>query len=129
MARLAHSGSRRQPEPGPDHVRGRWRAMVAGADRPLALRIRELRARADRQWRLRATAARRLWRAPRAAVSGAESRYGAIGTRPSRAAGCIELSGNGVAATGRRHLGSARRPAALRLFEGHGLGRIRSRVE
>jgi GH15 family glucan-1,4-alpha-glucosidase len=38
----------------------------------------------------------------------------------------LEYLANGVAATGRRHLGGARRPAALRLFEGHGLGCIRS---
>src|SRR5215472_16833029 len=124
MARLAYSGSRRQSEPGPDHVRGRWRAMVAGADRPLAPRIRELGAGANWQRRVQAIAARRLWRDRRRDVSGAESRYCAIGTRPSRAAGCIELSGNGVAGTGRRHLGGGRRPAALRLFEGHGLGRL-----
>src|SRR5262249_24746161 len=49
MARLAYSGSRQQPEPGPDHVRGGWRAMAAGADRSLAPRIRELRAGADWQ--------------------------------------------------------------------------------
>ncbi len=52
MARLAHSGGRRQPEPGPDHVRSGWRAVAAGADRPLAARIRELVAGADRQRRL-----------------------------------------------------------------------------
>jgi hypothetical protein len=39
MARLAYPGSGRQPEPGPDHVRGGRGAMVAGADRPLATRI------------------------------------------------------------------------------------------
>jgi SAM-dependent methyltransferase len=34
-----------------------------------------------------------------------------------------------MAAAGRRHLGNARRAAALRSFEGNGLGRIRSRGE
>src|ERR1700730_15970711 len=96
VVRGVDSGGRGQPEPGPDHVRRRWRAMVAGADRPLAARIRELGTGADRQWRLRATAARRLRRDRRRDVSGAESRYGAIGTRPGGAARRIGLSGNGM---------------------------------
>src|SRR4029450_10501356 len=54
MAPLAYSGSRWQSEPGPDHVRGGRRAMVAGADRPMAARIRKLGAGADREVRLRA---------------------------------------------------------------------------
>jgi GH15 family glucan-1,4-alpha-glucosidase len=62
-------------------------------------------------------------------VSGAESRYDAIGTRPSRAIGCVGLFSNSVAPAGRRHLGGARRPAAFCAFEGHGLGCIRSRGE
>jgi GH15 family glucan-1,4-alpha-glucosidase len=49
MARLAYSGCRRQPESGPDHVWGRRRALVAGADRLLAAGIRELGAGADWQ--------------------------------------------------------------------------------
>ena len=76
-----------------------------------------------------ATAARRLRRDRRRDVSGAQGRHGAVRTRPSLAAGCIGVSGNGLAATGRRYLGGARRAAALRPFEGHGLGRIRSRGE
>ena len=114
MARLAYSGGRRQSEPGSDHVRGGWRAVVTGADRPLAAGIRELVAGADRQRRLPATAARHLRRDRRRDVPDAESRHGAIGTRPCAAARRIGLSGNGLAATGRRHLGGARRPPALR---------------
>ncbi len=55
--------------------------------------------------------------------------HGAIGTRPCAAARRIGLSGNGLAASGRRHLGGARRPPALRSFQNHGLGRVRSRGE
>ena len=127
VARLAFSGNCRQPEPDPDHVRGGWREMAAGADRPLVARIRELGSGADWQWRIPATATRRRRRGRRRDVSRAESRHGAIATRAGLAARCLGLSGNGVAPTRRRHLGGARRPAALCSFEGHGLGRVRSR--
>src|ERR1700691_1671145 len=43
VARLADARHRRQPAPGPDHVRGWWRAMVAGDDRSVARRLREIR--------------------------------------------------------------------------------------
>ena len=39
VARLAHSRGRRQPEPGPDHVRSGRGTVVAGIDRPLAARV------------------------------------------------------------------------------------------
>ena len=127
ISRLAYSSCRRQPEPSPDHVRRGRRALAAGADRPLAARIRELEAGADRQRGVAATAARRLRRDRGRDVSGTESGHGAIATGTSAAAGRIGLSGAGMAATGRRHLGGARRPPAFRSFEGHGLGCIRSR--
>ena len=51
----------------------------------------------------------------------------AVRTRSRLAADCAGLSGQGLARTGRGHLGGARRAAALRSLEGHGLGRLRSR--
>ena len=47
-------------------------------------------------------------------------------TRRSLAASNFRISGDCLAGAGRRHLGSARRATAFRLFEGDGLGSIRS---
>ena len=127
MARLADSRGRRQSTPDADHVRSGGRAMAAGIDRPLASRLREFFAGAHRQWRIRSAAARRLRRGCRCHVSGAQGGHAAIRTRPSVAAGRDGISCNGLAAAGRRYLGGARRAAALRPFEGDGLGRVRSR--
>ena len=52
-----------------------------------------------------------------------------VRARPSVAAGCTGISLDGLAAAGRRPVGGTRRAAALRSFEGDGLGCIRSRSE
>ena len=52
-----------------------------------------------------------------------------VRARPSVTAGCTGISVDGLAAAGRRPVGGTRRAAALRSFEGDGLGCIRSRSE
>ena len=60
-------------------------------------------------------------------VSSVQGGHEADRARPRVAVGHIGLSSNGLAATRHGHLGSARRAAALRSLEGHGLGCVRSR--
>src|ERR1700684_1583960 len=112
------------PEPDSNHVRRRRGTLVAGTDRSLAAGLRERGAGKNWQRRAPAAADRRLRRVDRCDGASAQGRHGNHRARPSPATIGVGLSGKGLARAGRRHLGGARRAAALCAFEGHGLGRL-----
>ena len=87
--------------------------------------IREFQARAHRQRRLRAIADRHLWRIAGLALPGAQAWPDHGRRRLDGADRAPETSRDHLVREGRGHLGGARRPPAFRLFEGHGLGRLR----
>ena len=99
-------------------------ALVAGIDRPLAARLRELFARAGWKCRIPAAADRRIRRGQRCIGASAQGRNGNHRAWPSHAAIGHRPPGSGLARARRGHLGGARRAAAFRAFEGHGLGQF-----
>ena len=123
---IGHAGRRGQPAPNPNHVRGWRRAVAAGMARPLAARATRTLRRCGSAMTHRAVPARRLRRSRRH-VSSAQGRHEADRARPSVAAGHLDYLANAWRQPDEGHLGGARRAAALRSFQGHGLGRIRSR--
>ncbi len=77
---------------------------------------------ARRQRRQHAVAARCLWRADRRDLPGNRARPGALVEKLGPAAGADAAPGEDLGAAGRKHLGGARRGAALHLLQGDGLG-------
>ena len=128
MARLACSRRRRQPAADPNHVRSGRGAVVAGIDRALAARAmripRQCGLATPHRSSSSSTSSARLADAMfQAYKAGMEP----IRARPRRCGRSYwniwqRLGGNQT-----RHLGGARRAAALRSLEGHGLGCVRSR--
>ena len=89
--------------------------------------LRELGPGAHRQCGAQPVAARRVRRGDGHAASGPPRRTAGERIRLGRADRAARSSGDDLARAGSRHLGGAHRAAALHLFEGDGVGRVRPR--
>ena len=127
LARLAAARGGGRSVEAADHVRPGRRAPPARVRSALAARLRRLAARAHRQRRGLAAAARCLRRGDGRAVSGAPRGHSAGAGCVGAAARAAEVSRGRLGSAGRRHLGSARAAAAFHAFEGDGVGGVRSR--
>ena len=117
-----------RPDAGPDHVRPRWRAPADRARARLAPGLRGLAPGPDRQRRPPSSSS---WTCS-ARCSTRSTRPGWSDIADTDGAWDLETAlvdgGRGpLDAARRRHLGGARRPAALHPLEGHGVGGARPR--
>ena len=127
VARVAPPCRRRPPGRPADHVRRRRRAPPDRARAAVAPGLRRLGPRADRQRRERAAAARRLRRGAGRAVPGAcqglAKRAAGLEAPDARCSSTSRQPG----ASRTKASGRSAASAALRPFEGDGLGRLRPR--
>ena len=125
LARLAAPHRRRQSRSIADHVRDRRRAASRRMDAVVAARLSGRRARAHRQCRVRAIAARCLWRDDRRALSRPQRRIGGRDVGLVDAGQFHRSSADDLGQARRRYLGSARRTPPFHPFQSHGLGGAR----
>src|SRR2546430_3947284 len=126
VARLASAGNRGQSSANANSLRHAWRTPLAGVRNRMAGRIRKFQTGPGRQCRLESISARRLWRSNEFALSRATGRNQNRGDGLGVTKSAAKISRITLAGTGRRNLGSARRPQTFHPFENDGVAGVPS---
>src|SRR6059058_1049716 len=126
VARMAPASNRRQSSANANSLRHARGTPFAGVRNRMAARLRKFQAGPNWQCRLESISARRLWRSDELDVSRPTGRHRNRGDGLGVAKSADEISRITLAGTGRRNLGSARRPQTFHPFENDGVAGVPS---